>query len=208
MSKHIMPISMAISVLVFALFTVGCGTSTKASIQPISTSTVQLGGTVTATATNAPFLDARFTSEDGLYAFQYRQENWSKMTVNDPDFPAGNGWSGPDYTYFYVLPATQVVAPSDYPAIMTTFWHSTTDPYVGTSPDIAPFTAMPDVTVGGNTWTVGASYYNGGGSDAQITYYALVHDGKSFFVTTGITTNPRDFLTYLQPMLASFQFLK
>lgn len=152
-------------------------------------------------------LNATFISADGLYSFQYNQENWTNTSVADADFPNGKGLNAQQSAFFFALPATQEIPNSDYPRIMTAFWKTITDKYTGTGLDIAPFTPMPDITVGGNTWTVGHSYASGGGPSAPVAYYALLHNGKTFFITT-FSYQKIDVTTYLQPMLATFQFLK
>ncbi len=161
--------------------------------------------TPTGITTNA-LLDATFNSTDGLYSFNYNQEGWSQEAATDPDFPSGTGFTDLQDEHFFTLPATQEYPSSDYPTVMTTFWHTVTDIYTGSGLEIAPFTSEPDVTVEGNTWAVGSSYAYGG-ANSPVTYYALLHDGKTFFITTfsGIKTTE---FSYFQPMLDSFKFLK
>ena len=193
-------ITQLVTILFSCVIIAGCGASSSGSTQPTKIATLPSTPLPTATDTpNVPALDGTFTSPDGLYTFKYKLGEWSNATFNDSEFPTGNSLVSTTFYLFNTLPATREIAPADYPAVITKFLKSTFLEY-----DATNYTAAPSVTLGASTWSVGNFVVIDSGVQRLATFYAILHNGTTFFI---VTTGPL-IPMYFHTMLVSFAFLK
>jgi hypothetical protein len=185
-----------ISMLVGALLLVGCGSS----VAPAATATPTLQPTPSPT----PILNSTFTSQDGIYTFQF-PGTWTTTPLSNSVVINGVSVASSDQTDLFVtLPLDEGFATKDYPTFLNSFMSG------AGAKSITVKTTSQSVPAGANTWTDYDGTATLNGNPSQTSIFGLTHDGKTFFVIIIAANTNADSIgtTYFLPMLTSLKFLK